>query len=339
MLAVPEIKRSDIHIAEQYANGHDPARCENALWSIHNAIKRIRTEAHSRALECLFMIGVNAEFSDGDAPSLLYTGKTNKKYKRNMPGTQSLFELEKFGFAFSDLITSKEGVSKAKLAVKDIRQFNLSYRGDDFRDVIFGLKLFSDICMLQSDTICFYAGDIRVAFAGAPKLYAPPVEEVFAVLLEDQKSAAFAVHDKLEALGCIRSLETGDAMKYFHAKRKGQVFATIWAGERLWFLPESEWARRVAYKFNLRNIDQYIGYASECGESIRQAMTDSPECWMSGGSSGCGKNCGGAIFSLDGKPYRKCFNHFCRFDDFSARAVGQYIDLLELEDKALRGKG
>ena len=57
----------------------------------------------------------------------------------------------------------------------------------NFDDVIFGLKLFSNICVKQTGD-CFYAADIRVAFTDAPKLYAPPADEISYFLPDDQKT-------------------------------------------------------------------------------------------------------------------------------------------------------
>ena len=51
-----------------------------------------------------------------------------------MPAVHYLFDLEKFGFAFYDIITSKEETSKNKLSIKDIKQFSISYNSGDFSE-------------------------------------------------------------------------------------------------------------------------------------------------------------------------------------------------------------
>ena len=207
----------------------------------------------------------------------------------------------------------------------------------NFNDVIFGLKLFSDICVKQSSPLsCFLAGDIRIASSGAPKLYAPPADELFCLLPEEQKKAAFAIHKKLEEMGCVRELEGESAVKYKHTKHKGQVIATIWAGECLWFLPESEKEQKLVFKFNLRNIRKYIDYLDECTETVQKSILESNLCGLAEsqtGRCGDGRNCGGVVFRYKEKTYVKCTRYFCMFKDLSERAIENYIRLLELEDK------
>lgn len=338
MPRTPGIKFDDIIIAETHLGGYDYERCKNGLWSIHNVIKRIisdSADSGAKLLECLHMIGANAAFADNAKSSLVYSGKTNKKYKRNMPSAKYLFRLEEYGFVFSEIETTQKDTVRSKLSVKNIQRFTLSYNSAGHSecdcDCIFGLKLFSDICMTQSGD-CFYAGDIRVAFASAPKLYAPPVDEVFYFLPAEQQITVYAIHNKLEELGCARNLEREYMTKYFHPKGKRQVFATIFAAEDLYFLPESEKWRKLTFKFNLRNINSYAGYLAECIDSIiKSVTTETTDCY------GCKKACGGIKFSFGGANYAKCPVDAFRFYDLSEKAVKNYIKLLEFEDREIRG--
>ncbi len=345
MSKVPEIEFDNITIAAKHIDGYDYERCKVGLWSAYNVIKKIlscysngfplhvtsgdKDTTYAKLLECLYMIGANSKFKDDDFVLLIYSGKTNKKYRRNMPTTKYLFALEKFGFVFNDLVTLKEDIPKNKLSVKDITQFSLSYNAGDFTDVIFGIKLFSDICMKQTGD-CFFTGDIRVAFVDAPKLYAPPIDEVFYFLPEGQKKIAYTIHNKLEELKCVRNLEREYMTKYMHPKLKGHVFTTIFAAEHLYFLPESETQQKLAFKFNLRNISRYADYLSACTESIRQSVIRAEDCGM------CNKKCGGVVFSYEGKTYSKCLTHIFRFNDLSEKAVDNYIKLIEFEDRELQ---
>ena len=247
-----------------------------------------------------------------------------------MPAVKYLFLLEKFGFVFSDIKTSKKDTPKNKLTVKDILQFTLSYCGDDFKDCIFGLKLFSDICMDQSGD-CFYSGDIRVAFTDAPKLYAPPVDEVFYFLPEEQKKAAYVIHEQLEKYGCVRNLEREYMTKYMHPKIRGQVFATIFAAEDLYFLPKSEKGKKLTFKFNLRNIAKYADYLAKCTDSVCRSVIKTTDCYA------CKKVCGGIQFAFDGNRYAKCPFYAFRFDDLSKEAIENYIQLLEFEVHEIYG--
>ena len=342
MPLISEIKFDEITIAEKHTNGYNYEHCKSGLWSIYNVIKRIMNASHPRVSECLLMIGANAVFENDDLISLVYNGKTNKKYRRNMPAAQYLFELEKYGFALNGIVLSSKEESKNKLSIKDINQFSISYNSGDFNDVIFGLKLFSDVCVKQASPLaCFLAGDIRVAFSDAHKSYAPPADELFCFLPEAQKKAAFAIHNKLEELGCTRELEGENAVKYKRAKNKGPknkglVFATIWAGKRLWFLPESEKEQKVVFKFNLRNIGKYADYLKKCTELVRKSILEADDCWLADsktGKCGNGQNCGGVGFEYNEKTYIKCTRYFCMFKDLSERAVENYIELIELEDR------
>jgi len=241
MPKIPEIEFCDIMVAEKYIIGYDYARCKNGLWSIYNIIKKISMNCSdsARVLECLYFLGIHAVFEDNNMISLTYSGKTNKKYKRGLPSAKYLLQLKKYGFSFTDIEITGENIQKSKLAVKDIARITLSYVLDDFADCILGLKLFSDICVEQSGD-CFYSGDIRVAFVDALKLYAPPVDEVFYFLPEEQKRVAYKIHEHLEKLGCVRNLEREYMTKYMHPKMRGQVFATIFASKDLYFLSETE---------------------------------------------------------------------------------------------------
>jgi len=333
MLEIAEIKFDDITIDDSYISGFDYERCKEGLWSIYNIIKKVRPASHPRVLECLCMIGANAEFENDDMLSLVYRGKTNEKYKRNMPSTQNLFELENYGFIIDNLITSKEFTNKHKLPVKDIERFRLSYYADDYRNVIFGLKLFTTVCMNKSKpNVCFYNADIRVAFSSTAKLYAPPINEVFAFLPEEQKNAAYAVHNKLIEIGCVRNCE-GDATKY---SLKKQMLATIWAGNHIWFLPKNEQNQKLVFKFNLSNIGKYAEYPDECTEAIRSSIFAVDNCAHNKKNERCEngqKNCNGVMFEYKGKKYKKCTRYFCIFKDLSEQAISNYVSLIELENE------
>jgi len=342
MPLVPEIEFDDIVIAEEHTGGHEYERCKAALWGIYNVIKKIvksssdtlppntnyNFENIRKTLECLLMIGVNAKFENASMASLVYGGKASEKYKRGMPAAQYLFQLENYGFAFADILSLRNDVPRHKLPIKDIAQFTFSYSAGDFSDVIFGLKLFADVCMKKNGAY-FYTGDIRAVFANAPKLYSPPVDEVFWFLPDEQKKAALLIHDKLEDMGCVRSFESGYMLKYMHRKNKKLSFATIYVSDQLYFLPESERHIKIAFKFNFRNIGSYVEYLDNCTDAIRQTILQSTDCF------GCKKACGGIAFQYNGKNYSKCPFSAFRFLDFSEQATENYVRLLELENNAM----
>ena len=332
MIEIDELKYDDITISDKYSFGLDYERCKTGLWGIYNVIRKMRDTTHPAVIrECLCAIGVNAIFESDEKNSLIYSGKTNPKYKRNMPAARYLFELENYGFVINNLM-AKSNAPRYKLAMKDIEQFRLSYHASDYSDVVLGLKIFANACMnFTKPNVCFYNSDIRVAFSDAPKLYAPPIDEVFSILPAEQKKAAYAVHNKLDEIGCIRNCE-GDAAKYSLTK---QIFATIWTGSRLWLLPESEQHQKLVFKFNLRHIGQYVDYLDECTESVQQSILAVGSCGHNRKNERCDngqKNCDGVVFEYQGKKYKKCTRYFCIFKDLSEQAVLNYIRLMELEE-------
>ncbi len=330
MPKIPQILFEDITIKASYTGGHNQNRCINSLWSIHNVIKTIilnEPDNHAKILECLYTIGVNAKFEDDNLTSLVYSGKTNKKYKRNMPSTKYLFMLEKYGFVFYDLITSKQDIPRNKLNAKDIIRFRFTYK-EEFQDAIFGLKLFSEICLEQIGD-CFYVGDIRVAYENAPKLYAPPIEEVFYFLPEEQQKIAYAIHNKLIQIGCTRNLEREYMTKYMHPKAKGKVFATIYAAEDLYFLSEADKHQKLTFKLNLRNISKYENFLHDCKQSVQQSIVETENCYS------CNKKCGGIEFSFKGTYFKKCPFYSFKFYDLSESAIESYVNLIELESNEL----
>ena len=321
MPKIPEINFEDIMIADKYINEHNLHRCKTGLWSIYNLIKDLsnKDKDYLRLLECLYAIGVHAKYKNRDMTALVYDGKTNKKYKNGIPATKYLFALEKYGFEISNLITLRK-VPKNKLAAKDISRFSITYVKSDFPDVILGLKLFSDISVYQKGD-CFFYGDIRVAFENTPKMYAPPIDEIFYVLDNEHRDVFTAVHNKLIDICCERNLERAHIMKYFHPKVKGKVFATIYM--------DCELLYEKHIKLNLRNIDNYCDFLSECTKPIQQSIINTEHC------SGCNVACGGVSFIFNEKKYYKCPKDAFRFKDVSKEAVNNYMKLIDLDVEAL----
>ena len=328
MRMVPHLEYNDITIKDDYTGEYPHERCKAGLWSIHNVIKKIIAKCQEqRVLECLCYIGVHARFENDNMDMLIFSGKSHKGYKRGLPAAKYLFELEKYGFKFDNVITVKPNTPLNKLAVKDIMQLNLSYTCDDFSDVIFGLKLFCNICATQNG-IPFLTGDIRTAFEGAPKLYAPPVDEVFSFLNDELQRAAYEIHDKLEAIGCKYNLEREFALHYQHPKKKGTIFAVIYAEEQIHFWPTDK-KPQLVFRLVLRNIGKYVGYLDQCTEMVRQDLLNSIPC------SKCSKNCGGIVFIYQNKTHIKCPQGVAWFLDFSEKSVENYMNLIELENQEL----
>lgn len=332
MPMVPDIKKEDISIALKYTREYDEARCVEALWSIYNLLKSFKTEG----LHCLYSIGVLGEFENGDL-SYLSVDYQKKDVKKSawFSSPKGLFSLEKNGFYIFDLELKDCNKPKNKLTQKDIISFKFSYpggMGDD--NLLLGLKLFALACgSIKGDP--FNVGDIRVMYKDAPKMYAPPVEEIFYTLTENEKQAAYKIHEKLESLGCARNLEREHTMRYYHLKAKNKPLATIYPITQFWFFnPEQKNAeepegKELAIKLNLRNIGAYASCLSECTSKIQQAIINTADCYS------CKKACGGVQFEFNGIKYAKCPWYVFRFNDFTEHAVDNYINLLELESEIL----
>lgn len=326
MPIVPTIKQDDITISEKYTQGYDEARCVKALWLVYNVIKDI-VPCKGKGLVCLYSTGVFGRFENDDLSALTVDyQKKDVKARAWFSKPAYLFDLENYGFSVFDLELIDDSKAKNKLTKKDIIQFRISYKQNN--DLLLGLKLFAAACSKISGDP-FYVGDIRIMFKGVAKMYAPPVDEVFYTLDADQKQTAIKLHEKLESIGCKRNLERDYMMKYFHPKIKGKPFATIYPVTQFWFFGPEQEGRELSIKLNLRNIGKYADYLTECTETVRKSILNTQDCY------GCKKSCGGIQFTYNGERYAKCPWYIFWFNDFSDKAVENYMRLVQLENNQL----
>ena len=175
--SIHEVKYDDITIAEEYLNGNDAERCKNALWSVHNVFRRMKDDAvHKSLFQLLFEIGKHSSL---DRDSLIFTGIPPIDATNGFSIEFAQYEhLHYYGFVLSDFIyvNDKAPMTKNKVALRKLLQTTLTYNADDFKDVIFGLKLLADICAKHSWPF-FDNADIRVAFANAKELNLPIWQE------------------------------------------------------------------------------------------------------------------------------------------------------------------
>jgi hypothetical protein len=343
MPAIPTIKRGDITVKTEFAQGIDKAKCADGLWEVYNLTKA--TAAYSKKgikpyqlLNAMYYIGLMGTFDDdnhsrgedhsrGEELAVLHVRGQAKDTKARafFPTAKNLFELENLGFRIFDLELNCESKPKNKIGTKDISAFKIAFDGKE--SLIVGLKVFAYACSkILGDPFLF--ADIRVAYEGASKLYAPPIDEVFHHLTDDEKRVMTAIHDKLTSLGCERNLEREYMMRYTHPKAKSKTFATIYLINQAWLAISGE-CEDLNLKLNLRHIGEYTDYLSECTDSIRRSVESAENCGY------CVKKCGGVSFELDGKQYRKCPWHIFRFNDFTDQAMANYVKLIDLESAAL----
>jgi len=179
MHKIVEINYDDITIAEEYLNGHDEARCKNALWSMYNVLIEMldaptfdgrQTPAYFDAFNMLNLLSKNALFRDADMDTLVWLGEFEPG--EGVSAEKYQYIPEEYGFVYSDFVY-KDGVKpKKKIDVRNLQRLSLSYTGNDYEDVIFGLKLFADICARHSWPF-FRFLDLRVAFKNAAELGLP----------------------------------------------------------------------------------------------------------------------------------------------------------------------
>lgn len=319
MPVIPDIQKSDISIAAKYTQGFEERRCIDALWLIHRFIK----DHPDAELRELYSLGNLGSLARDDAPALTVDyRKIDTNAGAFFSGRKKLLALETAGFAITDLQLADPGKPKHRWTKKDILQFRFSYPENP--ELLLGLKLFATACGKFRGKP-FYAGDIRIMFADAPGTYAPPIDEIFRALPEEQRRIAHLIHRKLEALGCRRNVT-----EYCHPKTRNKPFATIFTHIEFWFFPGVPEGPGLALKLNLRHIGGYADYLAECTEAIRQSVLNTPEC------SGCKTACGGVRFHDRDRSYAKCPWYVFRFNDVSDQAVVNYLRLIELEDQALR---
>ncbi|MCL1787690.1 MAG: hypothetical protein FWG38_06860, partial [Defluviitaleaceae bacterium] len=164
---IVEIERDEIDILDEYLNGQPRERCINALWSVYNVMKKMSADTtYKTTFGILYHLCKSAVFKNDNMDALICidTFKPNKW----LTGINYQYLPEKYGFAYSDMV-GREGVTlKNKTDLRQIKQLTLSYNGNDFDDVLFGMKLFVEINEKQSWPY-FYEADVRIANGGSPR--------------------------------------------------------------------------------------------------------------------------------------------------------------------------
>jgi len=159
---IPDIQFDEIDIDDKYLHGRDKNRCINALWSIYNVIKKMSVNKSFRyASMFLYEFGKNGVFTDDEMNALRWS-KGFDSNKSWVPGPKYQYLPTDFGFVYSNMVY-KDGVQpKKKEDMQNICALSVSYDGDDFTDVMYGLQLFVEICD-QQPWPYFFEADVRVA--------------------------------------------------------------------------------------------------------------------------------------------------------------------------------
>ncbi|MCL2604158.1 MAG: hypothetical protein FWD90_06740 [Defluviitaleaceae bacterium] len=157
---IVEIERDEIDILDEYLNGQPKERCVNALWNVYNVMKKMAEDTtYKTTLGVLYSLCKNAVFKDENMKFLVCTDAFNPN--KWLTDINYQYLPEKYGFVYSDIIF-REGVTpKKKTDLRQIKQLTLSYSGNDFDDVILGMKMFVELNIKQAWPF-FYEGDVRI---------------------------------------------------------------------------------------------------------------------------------------------------------------------------------
>jgi len=279
MTPIVEINYDDITIADEYLNGQTHDRCKNALWNIYNLLIEMmdtpafdgrQTAAYKSIWNMLYLLSKNAIFRDGHMDTLMWLGEfapgewvSAEKYQ---------YLAEDFGFVFGDFIY-KEGVKpKKKIDMRKLSQLSLSYAKNDYEDVIFGLKLFADICAKHSWPFFMYL-DIRVAFKNAVELGLPLGRKWDAKVPPREMFDYFLLSDQLKS-GANSLLELAAKFKLRHHEKSHRSYTFTYKGKNVMNLCAPEVFDRFEVMLNIGRGDEAINFLDNTPDNLRAEYLD-----------------------------------------------------------------
>jgi len=327
MKSTAEIKYDDIIIADAHLNGHDHDFCKNALWGICNVIKKAKKVSTEHwdwttKLNDLYALSSQMVFWDEDMKTLvLYESDikisaTNKK------------DLTKCGFT----VGKKDGKTA------------LSYREKDFSDVIFGLKLFVDICVSTCGDFAehiFHYGDISIVFEGAD--VNAKIEEVQNIIAYDRGLKGTLSEDMFDVISAVDRA-------FIHAYDEKMNELGYDFGNRLWgasdyteiaYVKTGVKSKNIFSRIKIIHIDGkiqlrlYFNNVDNHREHIENAPQYIKNVFAFEGGDCRGASCGfcpsgGKIYTIDGKEYYKCMYCLGVIENPSVERLADYIALFML---------
>jgi len=320
------INFNEINIAEQHLNGQVRDRCTAALWSIYNVLKKAKTVSmehwhwNDTKLNILYKLGKQAVFSDAEN-KVLALDESDINIKASVKK-----DLTKCGFT----VGNKDG------------KITLSYRGKDFDDVIFGLKLFIDICekSFSAETAenIFHYGDISIAFENADikakeqeinNIIAHDVglkgtlsEPVFNVISDTDRAFIYAFDEKMNELGYDFGNRLWGASSYSEVAYSKTGTKSKNMISRLKIIHDNG---KITLRFYIPNADinKKHAYIENAPEHIRKA-------WIFEGHNctGCNSSCSPKKYTLDGREFLKCVHYAGTFNNPNMACLTDYIALV-----------
>jgi len=354
----------DIVIADDHLNGYDYDRCKNALWSIHNVIGKIKSNSTPELVHAtlynLYLVGKLAAFKDSSMDALIFAEYEKVKICGRLQKVRfsSTFKIniEKSGFVFSDFIFADGDEPVKNPSLNKVRQFTFSYNGDDFTDVIFGLKLFAEICDKyptwkhaggSNAGIFFPNGDISIAFKGADmkkkeqeyiagrkiKMCDMLLEDRFNIISGDAKAFILAFDEAMNGLGYDYGDRIGgnvDSPDRWDGKFQ-VVYTKTGAGTRAAvFARLYIWEDRMTLRLYFTDIDKHRAYIENAPAHIKNAFAfEGGDCRTASGEEACGGGCQMMkVYTIDGQWYSKCCHSMAHFADPSVQKLPDYMALL-----------
>ena len=348
MSNIAEIKYEDITIADEHLNGYEYDRCKNALWSIYNIIKKIRVESSEGRVDVnifnLYALAKFAMFKDENMNTLVFAEygevKINGRMQKFRFGATFQKDFEKMGFAFSDFDFANSDTPSKKPNINKVTQFTFSYNGDDFEDVIFGLKLFADICAKYPGKYAgdyFPHGDISIAFKGAnaqekslerakniKSMKDVLSEERFNIISDTDKAFILAFDKEINELG----YDYGGAIGSGHGWGKfmiiygktGTKSRTVRA--RIYIREDG-----ITMRFYFSDINKHRYYIESAPAHIKAVFAfDGGDCRIAGGQETCVKGCKSMkVYTINEQKYIKCCHNVGYFQEPTVERLPDYL--------------
>lgn len=326
-----DIKFEEINIADEHLNAHDE-HYKSVLWSVYNIIKRTKKNAadywEDRTLSVLYEIAKRGSFKD-DEMNLIELPEGEKVYLH---------------------ATTKKAILQSGFAISNRKnKLGLSYKLDDFDDVILGLKFFVDICeKYDSEGFAnnfFLYGDISIAFEGVDinknekvikeiRDFEDSIEgglarERLSFLSADSKAFIVAFNEKMNEIG----YDYGDNNWWVPANDTQGINVIIYS--KTGIKSKNPFARihlyedKVDLRMYFQNINDHSSYIENAPQFIKDAFVfEGGDCKKTSPDI-CVKGCKSMkAYTIGGQDYVKCCHYPGHFHEPTIERLPEYIALL-----------
>ena len=343
-----DIKYEDITLADEHLNGLDYDRCKNALWSIHNVIKKIKNNSPNipkngyhnvdSLIRTLGEIAISASYKDESMDSIVYS---NPEFTGIVTHeTASKKDLILNGFAFTDFVMPDGEKLKKNPNLNKVKQFTLSYVGDDYKDVIFGLKLFAEIGAkyvprkpeIHNQRIhaggFFQDADISIAFKNAnmkenDKDHSFMLHEKrFDNISDDDKAFITAFDKEMEQFGYDYGgkIDTGHGWGRYQIRYGKTGVKNRPIAARIYIKDSG----KIQLRLHLNKVDNHREHIENAPPHIKGSFV-----FTGGDCKSCGGICApGKVYTIDGQQMQKCNHDVFYFNNPTLDKLPDYMRLM-----------